>query len=443
MKPSLKTLVGDFIGEWAESQARLNDAIKRKDLGSFEFDILPGPIDQPRSISRAGSRLLEESADALLKQTRMQLKLSRKAGRVALVDALFAQLPKAKKTGQMSEDAVIKRAVERLRAWPRDDGLYVFPISFAPLAKRTSFWVGPLRIVSKTVFLRENRAALRRLAEGVRSKATSDWRRHLRAYDHVVVVDITGFEREMAWEAGRDAVEFLLNLIRMLFPFWQTSRIRVGGGFVWETLRSALVLGSDGVSHLTTAYGPWGTHLEDSWTDEFDQNFWRFQTLLGSFAYWLIDGEHADDPTFERLRYANRLLAEAYCEPNDQIRLVRMVSALEALSLLDGADKAHQLARRCACVAGSGDPARAIEVYDAVREAYRWRSAVVHGDAPSVDDVRASFLALEGQLLEIYLGYLVFFAALNRGGRIQSVNALRRAFKAKIDLFYWDSDLID
>lgn len=442
MKPSLKVLVGDFIQEWAESQVRLREAVDRKELGSFEFDVLPGAMDQPRVISRAGGRLLNESTTLLLKQARLQLRLSRQTGRRALVEALFAHLPKARKAGQLSEDAVIKGALARLKAWPRDDGLYVFPIIFAPLAKRTSFNVGPLRILSKAVFLREHRDSLRRLADGVRSKAVRDWRRHLRAYDHVVLVDIKGFEREMAWEAARDAVEFLLNLIRMLFPFRQTSRIRIGGGFIWETLSSALVLAEDGRSHLTNTYGPWGTLIEEGWTDTFDRELWRFQTVLGSFAYWLIDGAHADDPTFERLRYANRLLAETYSEPNDQIRLVRLVSALEALSLLDGPDKAHQLARRCACVAGSGDPKRGVEVYDAVREAYHWRSAVVHGDAPSIDDVRSGFMRLEACLLEIYLGYLIFFSILNRSGRIQSVAALRRAFKAKIDLFYWDADLV-
>lgn len=442
MKPSLKTLVGDFIMEWAESQARLRDAIQRNDLASFPFDILPAAADQPRAISHDGSRLLAKSAEVLLKQARLQLKLSSKAGRQALVDALFAQLPKSKKTGQMSEDAVIKGALARLTAWPRDNGLYVFPIVFAPAAKRTSFWVGPLRIMSKSVFFREHRDALNHLADGVRVKAVKDWRRHLRAYDHIVLVDIKGFEREMAWEAGRDAVEFLLNLIRMLFPFRQTTRIRIGGGYIWETLSSALLLRDDGNHHLAVTYGPWGTLIEEGWTDDFDGRFRRYATLLGSFAYWLIDGEHADDPTFERLRYANRLLAETYSEPNDQIRLVRMVSALEALSLLDGPDKAHNLARRCACVAGGGDPHWAIEVYDAVRQAYHWRSAVVHGDAPSNEDVRSSFMALEEHLLDIYLGYLIFFAALNRPGRIKSVSALRRAFKAKIDLFYWDPNLV-
>lgn len=50
----------------------------------------------------------------------------------------------------------------------------------------------------------------------------------------------------------------------------------------------------------------------------------------------------------DRLRYANTLIAEAFSEPHDRIRLVRLVAALEALAVLHREDKAEGLAWRCA-----------------------------------------------------------------------------------------------
>jgi hypothetical protein len=42
--------------------------------------------------------------------------------------------------------------------------------------------------------------------------------------------------------------------------------------------------------------------------------------------------------------------------------------------------------------------------------------------------------------MHIYLGYLALFAGINQKARPQSVGALRRGFKARIDLFFWTWD---
>jgi hypothetical protein len=131
------------------------------------------------------------------------------------------------------------------------------------------------------------------------------------------------------------------------------------------------------------------------------------------------------------------LVAEAYTEQSDYLRLVRLISALEALALLEGKDKAHQLAAYSALVGGWGSIGDGIKIYDRIRAAYHWRNAVVHGDAPAVRDVRRSFFEAEEYLLRIIVGFMSIFAAIATDTRPTSVRQLRRELKKRVDLFFW------
>jgi hypothetical protein len=116
---------------------------------------------------------------------------------------------------------------------------------------------------------------------------------------------------------------------------------------------------------------------------------------------------------------------------------VRLISALEALALLEGKDKAHQLAAYSALVGGWGSIGDGIKIYDRIRAAYHWRNAVVHGDAPAVRDVRRSFFEAEEYLLRIIVGFMSIFAAIATDTRPTSVRQLRRELKKRVDLFFW------
>jgi hypothetical protein len=136
------------------------------------------------------------------------------------------------------------------------------------------------------------------------------------------------------------------------------------------------------------------------------------------------------------------LIAEAYTEQSDYLRLVRLTSALEALALLEGQDKAHQLATRCANVGGWSSVTAAVEIYDRMRAAYHWRSAVIHGDSPPILEVRKAFRETEEYLLRIVLGFTVLFAAIATEFKAQSVRQLRRELKERMDMFFWAPDLV-
>ena len=431
--------------EWAHGLEAMREAVRTKDLKSAGVMPLEGVREAGNYINQAGNDHLNQAAELLLKRTKLQLKLSHGTARKAIIAAFFAHLPKVKKTGVLSEDAIIAGAIKRLQATPRADGTYIFPVVFAPDAKASDFRVGPLRIVAKPKFETEIKDSVERetanAPDEMFGKLLARWTTYLEGYDHLVTVDMAGFEAEMGWLTAREGAEFLLNLIRMLFRFQVTDDIRIGGGFIWEKQRSSLRSATNGELELSASWGPIGTHLDDRWTEYFDRELGGYAKVLASYAYWLVSGNDPGDPILERLRYADHLIAEAYSEPHDHVRLVRTISALETLGLIEGQDKAHNLAVRCACTGGVGDPVRASAVYDVVRGSYALRSAVVHGDAPAQRDVRLAFLKVEEHLLEIYLRFLTLFAAISHRVKPQSVRPLRRALKERIDLFFWAPDL--
>lgn len=163
--------------------------------------------------------------------------------------------------------------------------------------------------------------------------------------------------------------------------------------------------------------------------------------LLATVVSWHAYNDGRKNPILERLTYFNRLISEAYCEPHHPIRLVRLISGLEALSMISGPDKAHNLAHRCGAAGGWGDASAYCEIYDAIRDAYRWRNAVVHGDAPSEDEVLGAFYAVEKRLLDIYLGMLALHSGIANKFSPQSVATLRREFANRIDMFFWAPSL--
>ena len=154
----------------------------------------------------------------------------------------------------------------------------------------------------------------------------------------------------------------------------------------------------------------------------------------------MASGDDPHSPVLERLRYANALIAEAYSEPHDRIRLVRVVAALEALAALPREEKSQTLALRCAHAGGWADCSRAIEIVDDVSNAYAARNAIVHGDAPDNDDAISAFYRVERHLACIYVGFLHVYAKIQRRYRPTHARHIRRAIEAHIEYFFWDQE---
>ena len=447
MKPVKLTLeqhIDAFFAEWQATTHRVSAAAAANDLSTItDIDVLHhrGPAN---TINRVGSQHLNEAANLLLWREKLGAKLSRATARKALVDAFVDHLPKARKTGILSEHAVIARAAASLKGHRHNDGRYIFPVVFARDCKATDFRIGAARIMSKAVFEGSIAGAIDELgkhADEFAARLMDDWRSHAENFDHFISVDMSGFEESMAWPAARDAAETLLNLIRMFAGFAVMDDVRIGNGYIWQDRQSKLRLDEDGRIALSSSLGGSGSFLEDDWAKAFDCQLGGFAELLASAVTWHTVNDGRRHPILERLTYFNRLVAESYCEPHHPIRLVRLISALEALSVIDRQDKAHNLAHRCAAAGGWSDTAKYCLIYDAFRDGYRWRNAVVHGDAPAEESVLGAFHRIETHLLDIYLGMLALHAGIARAVDPHSIRRLRHEFSKRIDLFFWSPSL--
>ena len=444
---SVEQAVDAFLGEWVKTTALLHDALEAKNMDLLKnINILQG-LSRANSINAAGWEHLNVAAEKLLIREKLAAKLQVSTARKALIDGLDQHIPKALSRGVLSEHAVIAKAVVALRATPRDDGRYVLPVVFAPLAATTDFSMGPARLVAKPIFEAELAEAWARHEAAKRDSGfalglANDWRQHSIDFDHYITVDMVGFEDKMAWPAALDTAQMMLNVMRMYFGFHTMDDVRIGNGFIWQSKRSSMRITTKGEIWLSSSFGGSGSHLESGWDVKFGDDLAAFAPLLGSSVAWPTQYDGTPNPMYERLIYSNRLIAEAYSEPHEPIRLVRLISALEALSLIGSGDKAHNLAHRCAAAGGWSDPHVYCVIYDAVRDAYRWRNAVVHGDAPRESVVHGAFRAIERHLLDIYLGMLSLLAGIANLVKPRSVARLRREFAERIDMFFWAPSLV-
>jgi hypothetical protein len=146
--------------------------------------------------------------------------------------------------------------------------------------------------------------------------------------------------------------------------------------------------------------------LDDRWSQRFEADLGSFQLGIATYLAWLLSGGMADAPVMVRLRYANALISEAYSQPHEPVRLVRIIAALETLALVADRDKAEAIATRCKFAGGWTDTVKTDAIYAAVKDAYKVRNKVVHGEPPDRGTIRQAFLRVEEHLLEIYLGFL-------------------------------------
>jgi hypothetical protein len=216
--------------------------------------------------------------------------------------------------------------------------------------------------------------------------------------------------------------------------------VRVGNGFVWETSQVRVYFDKNGAANFSLSRGPWASHLKDGWIEHFDDDVGGAASMLASLAFWMVSGNDPQSPVLERLRYANALIAEAFSEPHDRIRLVRLVSALETLAVLSSEKKSDALAWRCALAGGWADCVHAMQINDDVRYAYSVRNAVVHGDSPDEEDAISAFYRLERHLTRIYVGFLHLHAKVQQRYKPTHVRHIRHALDRHIEAFFWYPD---
>lgn len=437
--------IAKFLDAWQDSTVRIAEMMRVRDTSFLRDYVYLQELRAANMVSKKGDKHLDEAASALLLRESLSAKLSHSTARKSLLIGLSAHLPKASRTRRLSEHAIVRKAEACLRSHKRDDGIYVFPVDFASRATTTDFRIGTARILSKSLFDAEMIDAWNHFHSigdrNIDDSIAKYWHEHSGAYDHVITVDITGYEEEMAWPAARDAADTMLNIVRMFFNYNAMDNVRIGDGLALPRQRSTLRLTSDRDICLSTSFGGGGSHLQDGWERVFSEELRGFAPLLSLAVSINVQNDGRPNPTLERLTYFNRLIAEAYCEPHHPIRLVRLVAALEAISMIGSKDKAHSLAHRCGSIGGWSNPRHYCEIYDAVRTAYHWRSSVVHGDAPRENEVLRAFYGLEKHLLGIYLGMLWMHTDIAQINTSRSIRTLRREFERRTDIFFWSPSL--
>jgi hypothetical protein len=437
----LEDAVDEYLGEWVRGQPPA-DATKEWYRTALKNHATLEPFkDRWNLVSREGNQFLWQASRLLLQNMGEERRVTRQTARRCLIEAHHAHLAKALRTGVLSEHAVIAGAKKRLAEKTRSDGFYVVPIHFAPSAKNTRFRIGPALILSRSLFEADHKAAIATQADGTGGfgdRAVEEWSAYSERYDHFIVVEVCKHEAEMAWKTAREVAEYILNLVRIKFGFYHMDDVRVGNGFVWEISQARVYFEESGAANLSLSSGPWASHLDDKWTRAFDDDVGGSAPLLASLALWMASGNDPRSPVLERLRYANTLIAEAFSEPHDRIRLVRLVSALETLAVVSGGKKSEALAWRCALAGGWEDCGRAVQIDDDVRYAYNVRNAVVHGDYPDNEEAVAAFYRLERHLAHIYIGFLHMHAKVQRRYRPTHVRHIRKAFDRHLDAFFWD-----
>lgn len=395
---------------------QVRKATDARDFASVAHDIITLPqLKAGNYVSRKGYGILENVAARLLRELHISLRVSLGTARDALVESFAHDIEKRKRES-FSAPAVIERTREALKSLELPSGAYVFAAQFSHSAKALKFHIGPVTIVSKARFYRENAAKLREGwpgSERSHSFLLKKWVEHLKAFDHVIIVNLQNYERDLGWVIARECAEFALNIVRTYFGFNHTKRIRLSADFALEQTQASLIFEESGL-WLSHGTGGISSFLDNDLMEHFDQDLRSMAPLLASFVSWLASGRHLGSPTVERLRYANLLIAEAYCEPSNYLRLVRLISALEAMAVIRGMDKAHELAVRCASVGGWSECDTANEVYDAVRNAYHWRNMVVTVTPPPRLMCGRRSSSWSATLFGFLSAFSAFFPELNR-----------------------------
>ncbi|MBB3147344.1 hypothetical protein FHS21_003764 [Phyllobacterium trifolii] len=435
-----------FGEQWLHTLKETESAIKSKNFDMASDHVtLNGAKDRGNYVNRQGYRHLRNAVESILHDLGMTRRLSHSTMEKFVTKEFFEEISRLENgKKKFSVAAVIHRAKSHVISIKWADGSYVFPVLFAPYAKNSDFRMGPARIVSKDIFLREHERNLTK--ERAESKKSSveflkEWDSYVERYDHFIIIEICGFELDLAWDIGREVAEFCLNLIRMVFGYYHTRHIKLSGGFIWDELATKLMISKDGNAGFSSSRGPWGSHLNDDWIDMFNNRLSPMSGTLASLCALLASGEYVGTPILERQRYAHQLIAEAYCEPHDHIRLVRLISALEAFAVIEKNDKAETLAVNCSQAGGFSQTNTAMEIHAGVMNAYKVRNKIVHGDGASPDEISGAFFGIEHHLLDIVEGYTILYVGIWNIANPKHVNHLRRELKKRITMFFWNSEL--
>lgn len=401
--------IEEFLKEYVETQERLNEWSANRETSTFDLSSLSMfSVLGNQSITKRGHEFLVEAADLLRQRQDFAGRFTRNSVYEQLQRSISEEISQISPRRNFSEYKVVQHAEAALEQNDATSSRYVFPAVISSKQVTIDLELGPARVLSKQQFrdelgpLLEKEQYLKPSEEAMFAQLMEDWEKYADEYHYFIVVQIDRCEPEMAWRAARSVSEYVLNTIRLWLPHRDASEIRLAGARRPERSQSALRIDIDDTIHPSRNLKFEGASIEASWIAQLNDTLEPLMEMLSSIASVFASPKSSSHPVVDRLRYANQLISEAYSDDSVRIRVVKLVSALEALAVLPKDEKADTLAKRCSIAISSTAPGSENAVRDTVLRLYKERNQVVHGD--SISDLTA-WAVLDD--LDQYLGLIV------------------------------------
>jgi len=435
---TIEKRIGIAFAEWVKAvtyapkdSRKTMHFVQSGKLASLEF--LPTKIPHDL-ITPKGKNELIEAMHAGLEQTQLNEKIELDTAYKCLLVAFRNEIENARKTGQFDEEAVEKAFLSDLLSKKFQRKTFCIPIVFSPAAKNTNFSVGPIRFQSTGVFLENYESRKSKFL----SQSKDDWHYaanecwdHISSFDHILLIEIEGFEKDMAWCAARDLAEAFLNLVRIFYGFYHSHEIKAADGNVKQVKGASLILSESEGLEISLSRDWAGANIDDAHVARFCSELNEKRGFFASYLSFLLSAEQMNSPVRTRLRQANALIAQAYSEPHLDMKLVRIVSALEKLSGITGKNKWKALGNRCASFSAARDLGQRVKIYHSVRGAYLCRNAIVHDETPPKRHLSHAFSRLDKHLSAIFFGFIYLYANVASEKSVETTKHLRKAIDAR------------
>jgi len=391
-------------------------------------DLIIGLVLGGYQTSRSGSRILVEAATEILKAEKLRGKVTIETALKKLDEALKDELECLRGGGDFSVCRALNSARKKLRSLKKFSGVFVFPAIISSGMSSVDFQIGPVRLLDRNKFLELYGHLFEKGADdSFRSKLTSAWRDRYENLQYFMLVNVDDHEYELGAVAARKAANHFLNLIRLFVGTDMADRIRIIDEPSINHVGAELAITSAGEAQGVVTFGGVGAVLPDDWVDQLRFELGPVLPMIEIILKKYVRGDDKDSPSFERIEYADHLVAEAYRDGDLRMKLVKWIAAIEALCVLGQSEKARNISFRCGLVLWRGVPSVFHKDCSVVRTAYAARNAIVHGDAIPMKAVSKAARELDGMIYILYLYLLreVVFAQMESNP--QSIKALRRA----------------
>lgn len=384
------SMVDDVLFIFSESSRLMRMAmdnfasIPRED----DFHWLPHPEGRGQIIcGAAAAKKIDLLAQKAAGQAGLTNRIELETIRRPLAKILVQRFQKERRLVDKKQiDRALSAAVKQARA-EMSDRTHFVPCHLFSANDPPRIVMGPVTFHCRTSFRklileRRNRSFVgpRCEQELNRRRLAAKSLRYYRNFSWVAEVSLQNFDRHTSNEIATYAVTSAVGFLHMILGYNRSDRMQVGGMAVRVDRRASLTISDAGYVEPSTSTAGFG-HVEY-------QNGWSVGANADNFQSWLelcgVALEAAVNPDLtrdlsRRLLDAVQWFGEACRDKSNSTRTIKFMTAVERLLTTgDKDDISRMLSERAANFCFYPDGNRA-EWRSKVREAYDFRSSLVHG----------------------------------------------------------------